>query len=526
MKIRKNVHKIDKKQVMDAFVEMAKIKKIETDLLQGIIEDTLSLMVKRKYGNDSNFEIVVNMQKGDLEIYLIKKVVDNIENPEVEISLEEANMYSTEPLNIGDDFIEEITLENIADSFGRRLVAYASQAMNQKIHDLERNNIYLEYKSKEGEMIVGEIFQKRPNMMVIVHNGIEMKLLREDQLPSDVVLYRKNKVIKTIIKSVINNHSGPAPEIILSRKCDNFVMRLFELEVPEVNDGIVQIRAIARDPGERMKIALSSGIDRIDPVGACVGLKGIRINSIISELGNEQIDLIHWSDDPSIMIEKAIMPAKIKAIELAPETKSATVIVSEEQISMAIGRNGQNIRLASQLTGYAINLLKEGGEDIDIKEFAEEIGNENLEKLLENNIETARDFLEATPEILLNNCNMNYESIIEVRRVILLEFDENEFGDYIEQLKQIAEIKTKESIVDIEVTEEVVDNVIDENVEGIEIDEEDADEEDDEDADEEDDEDDADEEDADEEDTDEEDTDEEDDEEDADEEDDEEDILF
>ena len=470
MKIRKNVHKIDKKQVIEAFIEMAKIKKIEEDLLQGIIEDTLSLMVKRKYGNDSIFEIVVNMKKGDLEIYLIKRVVDEVENIETEISLEEANMYSSEPLNIGDDFIEEITLDNIADSFGRRLVSYASQAMNQKIHDVERNNIYQEYKSKEGKMIVGEIFQKRHNMMIVVQNGIEMKLMREDQLPSDNILYRKSKVIKAIIKSVNNNHSGTAPEIILSRKCDNFVRCLFELEVPEVNDGIVQIRSIARDPGERMKIALSSGIDRIDPIGACVGLKGIRINSIIRELGNENIDLIHWSDDPNVMIEKALMPAKIKAIEFSTETKSATVIVSEEQISMAIGRNGQNIRLASELTGYAINLLKEGGEDIDIKEFVEEIGDENIEKLLENKIETARDFLDATPEVLLNNCGMDYESIIEVRRVILLEFDENEIDDYISQLKLSVGVKVEEGIADeiIEESEEdITDEIIEESEEDI-----------------------------------------------------------
>ena len=292
MAIRKKVHKIDKKQVIEAFAEMAKAKQIEKDLLQGIIEDTLSIIVRKKYGNNVDFEIVVNMQKGDLEIYLIKQVVEVVNDEETEINVEDANIYSKEKLKVGDDFIEEITLDNIADSFGRRLVSYASQAINQKIHDVERNNIFQEYSNKIGQMLVGEIFQKRSAMMLIMHNGIEMKLMKEDQLPTDNLFYRKNKAIKTVIKNVNNKPGGSAPEIFLSRKCDDFVHRLFEIEIPEVSDGIVQIRAIAREAGDRMKIALSSGSERIDPIGACVGLKGIRISSIIRELGNEIVDLI------------------------------------------------------------------------------------------------------------------------------------------------------------------------------------------------------------------------------------------
>jgi N utilization substance protein A len=457
-----------------------KIKKIEKDLLQGIIEETLSLIVKRKYGNNANFEIVVNMQKGDLEIYLIKQVVDIVEDDETEISIEEANKYSLEKLELGDDFIEEITLDNIADSFGRRLVSYASQAMNQKIHDVARNNIYQEYSSKIGQMIVGEIFQKRAFMMLVVHNGIEMKILRDDQLPTDNLFYKKNKAIKAVIKSITNKQGGAIPEILLSRRSDDFVRRLFEMEVPEVNDGIVQIMAIAREPGERMKIALSSGVDKVDPIGACVGLKGIRINSIIRELGNENIDLISWSDDPKIMIEKALLPAKIKDIEIFPDTKTATVIVSEDQISIAIGKNGQNARLASILTEYEINLLKEGGEDIDVREFATEIGDEIMEKLLSNEIETAREFLEADINILLNNCKMDYESIIEIRRVILLEFDETEDDNYTAQLKELTgnytkeepeieiENSTKIEELEEEEIEEVEDEYIDNNDEYIE----------------------------------------------------------
>jgi N utilization substance protein A len=453
MVIRKKTHKIDKKQVIDAFSEMAKAKNIEKDLLQGIIEETLSLIVKKKYGNNADFEIVVNMEKGDLEIYLIKQVVESVEDPETEISVEEANKYSIDKLEIGDDFIEEITLDNIADSFGRRLVAYASQAINQKIHEVERNNVYLEYSNKIGQMIVGEIFQKRAFMMLVVHNGTEMKLMRDDQLPSDNIFYKKNKAIKAVIKNITNN-KGTAPEIFLSRKSDDFVRRLFELEVPEVNDGIVQIKAIAREAGERMKIALSSGVDRIDPIGACVGMKGIRINSIIRELGNENIDLIPWVDDIRVMIEKALLPAKVKEVEIFPDTRTATVIIPDDQIPLAVGRNGLNIRLACRLTEYDIKLLKEGGEDIEIHEFSVELGESMLEKLLENGIETAREFLEASPDVLVKDCKMNYEMIVEVRRIMLIEFDETEDSNYIAKLREVTgESVEEETIKELEVSE-------------------------------------------------------------------------
>ena len=460
--IRKKAHKIDKKQVIEAFAEMAKTKKIEKNLLQDIIEDTLSQMVKKKYGNKANFEIIVDMQKGDLDINLIKQVVEQVEDDEIEISVEEANKYSVDELKIGDDFTEEITLDNIADNFGRRLVSYASQAMTQKINDVERNNAYQNYIGKVGQMIIGEIFQKRGNMMLIVHDGVEMKLMREDQLPTDNIFYKKNKAIKAVIKSVTNKQGGSAPEIFLTRRADEFVYRVFEIEVPEVNEGIVQIEAMAREVGERMKIAISSGVDRVDPIGACVCIKGIRISSIIKELGNENIDLINWDEDPKVMIEKALLPAKVKNIEIQPETKTATVIVSDDQISIAIGRNGLNIRLASNLTGYDINLLKEGGEDINIKEFVVEIGEKMLEKIIENKIETAREFLEADPNILINTCGMDYEAINEIRRVILLEFDEPEDNDYIYRLKEIAgiidkEIEPFESIEEEETKEEIID---------------------------------------------------------------------
>ena len=436
MAFRKKTHKIDKKQIIEAFVEMAKEKKIEKDLLQGIIEETLSLIVKKKYGNSIDFEIVVNMQKGDIEIYLIKQVVEIVENKQTEISKEEANLYSAEPLEIGDDFIEEITLDNIADSFGRRLVAFASQMMSQRVRDVERDNLFQEYTMKQGELIVGEIYQKRQHFMIVLHNGIEMKLLKSDQIPDDAKMLRKNKPIKAVIKEVRRTASG-SPEIYLSRTSNEFVKRLFELEIPEVNDGIIQIKGIVREPGERMKVSLQSSTERIDPIGACVGLKGIRINAITKELSNENIDLIPYSDDANQMVARALAPAKVKEIHIEPETKTATVIVPEGQITVAIGRFGQNVRLASNLTGYDIKILKEGGEDIEIAEFATEIGDELIQKLQEFSIVTARDFLEAEPKILVEDCGMEYASILEIRRIMLIEFEEKENEEYVARLNSL-----------------------------------------------------------------------------------------
>ena len=461
-------HKIDKKMIIDAFGEMAKEKNIDKNLLQGIIEETLSLIVKKRYGNRADFEIVVNMQKGDIEIYLIKQVVEVVENAETEITLEEANMFSAEPLSIGDDFIEEITLDNIADSFGRRLVFFASQIMNQRIREIERDNLFQKYSERQNELIVGEIYQKKNNLMIIMHEGNEMKLLKEDQIESDNYMFKKNKPIKAVIKEVVRAPGG-VPEIYLTRTSDEFVKRLFEMEIPEVNDEVILIKGIAREPGERTKVALLSVVDRVDPVGACVGLKGIRINSITRELGNENIDLIPWSDEVDKLLERSLAPAKIKEVHISPETKTATVIAAESQVSLAVGRMGLNVRLASTLTGYEIKIVKEGGEDIEINEFEEELGSDVMQRLQEMNILTARDFLDADPEVLFKDCEMSYNSILENRRIMLLEFEEKENEDYVTKLNFI--VANANRVYDDEYEEGVTitDEVITVTEEGITI---------------------------------------------------------
>lgn len=423
----------NKKLVIDAFNELAAEKKIDRDLLQGILEETLLTLVRKKYGQNADAEIIVNMKEGDIEIYLIKQVVEEVSDPEVEISLEEANLYSKEPLEIGDEFIEEITSENIADNFGRRLILNASQMINQKTRDVERDIVYDKYAKMVGEMIIGEVYQKRRNIMIIRDNdGVEMKLLLDDQLQLDARVQRKGKTICAVVKEV--NRTGSTPDILLSRNSETFIKRIFEREVTEVADGTVIIKAIAREPGERIKIALISEIDKIDPVAACVGFKGSRINNITRELG-EKIDLIPWNDNMEVMIAKSFAPAVVEGVEVFPETRTATVTVSESQISDAIGSFGTNIRLVSQLTGYSLRVIKEGYDDIEIQEFEEEIGEEQISQLLDNDISTAREFLDASPSILKES-GMKYDDIIDIRRIMLLEFEENENDEYLEDLRE------------------------------------------------------------------------------------------
>jgi N utilization substance protein A len=434
---RKVKHKIDKKAIIEAFAEMAKHKSIDRDLLQGILEETLSMIVRKKYGANANFDIIVNMEKGDIEIYLIKEIVEKVEDEVTQISLDEAKKWSDEEYEIGDDFIEEITLDNLADSFGRRLVTLASQNLNMRIRDIEKENIYREFINKVGEIVVGEIYQIRRHDILIMHNKVEMRMPREEQIPNEPNKYKKNQSIKAIIKEVKKSGMGGHPDIILSRASDEFLARLFEIEIPEIYDGIITIKSIARDPGERAKVAVQSFDDRVDPVGACVGMKGIRIHSIVRELNNENIDLVEYHSDPKIFIMRALAPAKVQDIELSLETKEAIVTVSDDQVALAVGKNGQNVRLASKLTGFSITITKSGDEDIELSEFKAEFGEDLYNKVSRLGIETAREFLERGPEELLRIEGMTKEKLLELRKVMLIEFDEvesKEFLDYINSL--------------------------------------------------------------------------------------------
>lgn len=448
---KKAKHTIDKKMIIEAFADMAKSKNIDRDLLQGVLEETLSMIVRKKYGMESNFDIIVNMQQGDIEIYMMRDIVDEVEDPELEISLEQANLHAQEgeEYEAGDEFIEEITLDNLADNFGRRLIALASQNLNQKIRDIEKDQIYNDYVNRVGDIIIGEIYQVRRNDILVIHDKVEVRLPREEQIHGETYRYKKNQTIKAVVKEVRRSSQGGHPDIIISRASKEFLSRLFEVEIPEIYDGIIQIKAIEREAGERSKVAVMSFDDRVDPVGACVGMKGIRIHSIVRELNNENIDLIEWSEDEADFIKRALSPAKIKEVQIDSETRSANVVVPDDQVSFAIGKSGQNVRLASKLTGYNLTLIKEGGEDIDLDEFKVEFGDELYDELVSMRIETAREFLETAPEELLEIEGMSKQLLLELRQIILIEFDERETQTMKDRINkaEIGYIASKEDAV-------------------------------------------------------------------------------
>lgn len=424
--------KINKQQIVEAFAEMARQKSIDRDLLQGIIEDTFAQMVRKKYGLDAEFDIIVNMDKGDIEIYLIRTVVEEPEDPSLEISIAEAN-EGDEEYELGDEHLAELNLENLAENFGRRMIAMAAQTLSQRVREVEKDNIIAEYSEKAGEIIVGEVYQVRRNDVYVQHNRVELRMPRSEQIWRE--RYKKGETIRALLKEV-RGEEGTAsqPEIVISRSDPMFLHKLMEIEIPEIYDGIIEIKSIAREPGERAKVAVSSNDERVDPVGACVGMKGVRIHSIVRELSNESIDVIPFDPDPKVFIARALSPAKIKEIAIEEETRTATVLVADDQVSLAIGRGGQNVRLAMKLTGYTIDLVKEGGEDIELVEFKDELGDELYGQLIMLDIETAKEFLRADEKVLLTIEGMTAEKLREVRSIIIVEFDEDELRDILPHL--------------------------------------------------------------------------------------------
>ncbi len=359
-----------KSEIVDAFSMMAKEKNIDRDILSSVIKDSFKKMMEKKYGLESNFEIVVNMEKGDIEIFLYKVVVDEVKDPNVEIDIDTAKEKSGEDFSVGDDYVEEIPTEE----FGRRMVINLKQNLNQKIREIEKEITYNTYKDLIGEIIVGEIYQIKPTSILLIHNSNEVIFPKGEQIPKE--RYKKGDTTRTIVKSIEKRQSGP-PLIIVSRADEQFLYKLFELEIPEIYDGIIEIRGIAREPGERAKIAVTSHDDRIDAVGACVGMKGIRIHSIVRELSNENIDVINYTDDPALYIARALSPAKLNDIYLDNQNKIAKIYSDEDQISLIIGKSGQNIKLASKLTGYQIDVVrmadeKEENEEEETEDEVEE----------------------------------------------------------------------------------------------------------------------------------------------------------
>ncbi len=422
-------------EIVESFAQMVREKGIDKDILVGIVEDIFGMMVRKKYGPTAKFDVVVNMEKGDIEIYLEKEVVETLTDPAAQIEVKEARKRSGEDLEVGEDFVEIIPLE----SFGRRLVVSAKQNLNQRIKEIERESIYNEYSSAVGEIVLGEIYQIRKGKgeILVLHNKNELILPRNEQIYKE--RYKKGDTIRAVVKEVRKGASNPL--VIISRADPQFLMRLFEIEIPEIYDGLIEIKKIAREPGDRAKVAVLSHDDRIDAVGACVGMKGVRIHAIVRELNNENIDVINYSEEPVVFITRSLAPAKLKTVQLDVENKKAVINVDAEQVSLAIGKNGQNVRLASKLTGYEIQLVKEGGEeeeyDMDLSEFREELGDVLFHKFFDENYKSARDVLDTPRETLVANLGIEREKIDEIFDMLKKGLEEAEVDE--EEEETVAE---------------------------------------------------------------------------------------
>lgn len=339
-----------KSEIAEAFSQIVREKNIDRELLSEILEQIILSMIKKKYGTSDNFDIFVNLEKGEIEVYHTRKIVEKVTDEVTEIDLDSARKVEPD-LELGDEFVEIIRPE----SFGRRLIVSAKQNLNQKVRDAEKEITYEEFQKRIGEIIIGDVRQINRGDIYLNIDRTEVVLPKEEQIYTE--RYRRGDNVRAIVKEVRRTNRGP--EIIVSRADPNFLIRLFELEVPEIYDGIIEIKAIAREPGDRTKIAVISNDKRIDAVGACVGMKGVRIQAISKELSNEKIDVIPWSSEPDIFISRALSPAKPSRVIIDHENLRAVAILPDDQISLAIGRGGQNRRLASKLTGFNIETIKE-----------------------------------------------------------------------------------------------------------------------------------------------------------------------
>ncbi|MBN1300993.1 MAG: transcription termination factor NusA [Melioribacteraceae bacterium] len=412
-------------EIVESFSQMVREKSLDKDVLAGIIEEIFGLMVKKKYGPDANFDVVANMDKGDIEIFLERTIVDEVEDPNTQISIDEVNSRGNdEELEVGDDYVEVLELS----SFGRRLINLARQSLNQRIREIEKEIIYNEYSEMQGEIIVGDIYQVRRNDVLINHNKNELLLPRSEQIPREK--YRKGDTIRAVVKEVKKTPNGPV--IIISRGDNLFLRRLFEIEIPEIYDGVIEIKGIAREPGERAKVAVESQDQRIDAVGACVGMKGVRIHAIVRELNNENIDVINYSDDPVVYIQRSLAPAKLKQIDIDEDARKCTVVADSDQVSLIVGRNGVNIRLAIKLTGYDIEVIREEKpfeeyeDDIELVDLKEELGAETVDLLINNRYDTAVEVLSAGVDELSGIEGLSKERIEEIIEIIKNQFEEEE----------------------------------------------------------------------------------------------------
>ena len=410
---------MDNLNLISNFAEFKELKNIDKSTMIGVLEDVFRHALQKQYETDENFDVIINPEKGDLEIWRTRTVVEDgaVENPNMQISESEMKQIDAS-YEVGDEYVDEIRLA----SFGRRMVLSLRQNLASRILDLEKANLFEKYKEKVGEIISGEVYQVwKKEVLILDDDENELLLPKSEQIPND--FYRKGDTIKAIVKSVEMNNNQP--RIILSRTANKFLERLFEQEVPEIFDGLITIKQIARIPGERAKVAVESYDERIDPVGACVGMKGSRIYTIVKELRNENIDVVNYTANTQLMIQRSLNPAKISSITIDEERKTASVYLKPDQVSLAIGKGGLSIRLSKMLTGYDIDVYREiEEEDVALTEFADEIDGWIIDALKAVGCDTAKSVLELSVEEIATRADLELETAQKVVEILKAEFEE------------------------------------------------------------------------------------------------------
>ncbi|HTB07262.1 MAG TPA: transcription termination factor NusA [Bacteroidia bacterium] len=407
--------------IIESFSEFKEMKSIDKPTLMNVIEDVFKAMLRKRYETDENFDIIVNPDKGDVEIWRNRVIVEDekVENPNTQIAHSEAKKIEPD-FEVGEDVSEPVKFSE----FSRRAILAVRQNLSSRISQLEKESLFKKYKDKEGDIVSGEVYQIwKKEILIMDDEGNELIMPRTEQIPSD--FFKKGDSIRAVVSKVDMN--GTTPIITLSRTSPLFLERLFEMEVPEIFDGLITIKKIVREPGERAKVAVESYDDRIDPVGACVGVKGSRIHGIVRELKNENIDVINYTSNPTLLITRALNPAKITSIKLEEETKHANVFLKPDQVSLAIGKGGHNIRLAARLTGYEIDVYRDAEnytEDVPLEEFADEIESWILDELKSIGCDTAKSVLELGVEELVKRTDLEEETINEVRSILQKEFEQ------------------------------------------------------------------------------------------------------
>lgn len=407
--------------LFDTFSEFKELKNIDRVTMMSVLEDVFRSMLLKTYGTDDNFDIIINIDKGDFEIWRNREVVPDgeIEDPNTQITLSQAKVID-EDYEVGEEVSDEVKMAD----FGRRSILALRQNLSARIMDLEKNSIYLKYKDRIGDIVTGEVYQIwKKEILILDDEGNELILPKTEQIPSDY--FRKGDTMRAVVLQVDMRNNNPL--IVLSRTSPVFLERLFELEVPEIFDGLITIKKIVRVPGERAKVAVESYDERIDPVGACVGMKGSRIHGIVRELRNENIDVINFTNNTNLFITRALSPAKITSIKLVEEDKRAEVYLQPNEVSLAIGKGGLNIKLASQLTGYEIDVYREtdeeDDEDVNLEEFADEIEGWVIDALKAIGCDTAKSVLSLPMDDLVKRTDLEEETINDVVKILKAEFE-------------------------------------------------------------------------------------------------------